>query len=54
MLTRLDGASRVRQGQMVELWFGATQLQLFDDNTGRNLLAASDGAESPSPPAHVA
>jgi multiple sugar transport system ATP-binding protein len=44
MVARLGGASRIRQGQVAELWFDTTQLHLFDDKDGRNLLAR-DGPE---------
>jgi len=38
MVARLGGTSRVRQGQVAELWFDTTQLKLFDDSSGRILL----------------
>jgi multiple sugar transport system ATP-binding protein len=40
---RLGAESRVRQGEEAELWFDSNHLQLFDPESGRNLLA-SDGA----------
>ena len=42
MVARLGGASRIRQGQVAELWFDTTQLLLFDDTSGRTLLATGD------------
>ena len=39
MVARLDRASRVTQGDEAELWFDITQIQLFDDHGGQNLLA---------------
>ncbi len=45
MVARLGHASRIRQGQVAELWFDTTQLHLFDDRSGRNLL---DGDASDS------
>ena len=43
---RLSAESRVRQGEEAELWFDSHHLQLFDAESGRNLLAA-DGAARP-------
>ena len=45
MVARLGGASRIRQGHVAELWFHTTQLHLFDNTTGRNLLA-NDASDS--------
>jgi multiple sugar transport system ATP-binding protein len=36
---RLDAASKVRQGEELELWVDATKLHLFDPETGHNLTA---------------
>jgi multiple sugar transport system ATP-binding protein len=44
VVARLDAASRARQGQPLELWFDAARLQLFDPESGRNLLMGGDGA----------
>ena len=38
-VARLGAASRVTQGQEAELWLDTSQLQLFDPETGRSLLA---------------
>jgi multiple sugar transport system ATP-binding protein len=38
MVARLGRASRVRPGQQAELWVDTSQVHLFDDKTGRNLL----------------
>jgi multiple sugar transport system ATP-binding protein len=45
IVARLEGASRIRQGQVAELWFDTTKLHLFDDRSGRNLLA-NDASDS--------
>ena len=42
---RLGAESRARQGAEAERWFDSRQLQLFDAESGRSLLAA-DGAPS--------
>jgi len=47
---RLAAESRVRQGEEAELWFDARHLQLFDQESGRSLLAA-DGAQTATQPA---
>ena len=39
LVARLDAASRVRQGEEAVLWVDARQLQLFDADSGRSLLA---------------
>jgi multiple sugar transport system ATP-binding protein len=49
MVARLDAASKVRQGEEAVLWFDARKLQLFDEESGRSLLA--DGAGSSVQPA---
>jgi multiple sugar transport system ATP-binding protein len=46
MVARLNGSSKTRQGQPLELWFDPKQLQLFDPETGRSLLAG--GQEQPA------
>jgi multiple sugar transport system ATP-binding protein len=48
-VARLAAASRVEQGQDVELWVDTSQLQLFDHETGQSLLADDDS--QPPPPA---
>ena len=45
---RLGAESRVRHGSEAELWFDSRQLQLFDPESGRSLLAA-DGSRSSAP-----
>jgi multiple sugar transport system ATP-binding protein len=45
IVARLAAASRVMQGQEAELWFDTAQLHLFDQESGRSLLA-SNGARS--------
>jgi multiple sugar transport system ATP-binding protein len=49
MIARLGSASQAKQGQPLDLWFDVGQLQLFDPETGRSLLA--DGAKQPAAPA---
>ena len=46
MVARLGRASRVRQGQQAELWVDTSQVHLFDDKTGRNLLTKGGEAAS--------
>jgi multiple sugar transport system ATP-binding protein len=46
MVARLGRASRVRQGQQAELWVDTSQVHLFDDQTGRNLLTKDEEAAS--------
>jgi multiple sugar transport system ATP-binding protein len=48
MVARLNGASRAKQGQPLELWFDPQHLQLFDPEGGRSLLASG-----PEPPAQT-
>jgi multiple sugar transport system ATP-binding protein len=50
MVARLGRASPVRQGQEAELWVDTSQVQLFDNKTGRNLLTKDGGAGSLAPP----
>jgi hypothetical protein len=38
MVARLGRTSGVRQGDEAELWFDITQIHLFDDHGGQNLL----------------
>ena len=40
VIARLEAASRVRQGQELELWFNTEHLHLFDSETGHSLLGA--------------
>ena len=40
---RLDAASRVRQGQELEMWFNSEHLHLFDAESGQSLLGVVDG-----------
>ena len=39
IVARLESASKVRQGEELELWFNSEHLHLFDPETGRSLLA---------------
>ncbi|MFL5864574.1 MAG: ABC transporter ATP-binding protein, partial [Solirubrobacteraceae bacterium] len=50
MVARLGRASRVRQGDVAELWLDSTQIQLFDDHGGQNLLASERRAKALVPP----
>jgi multiple sugar transport system ATP-binding protein len=43
-VARLDAASEAKQGEPLELWFDASRLQLFDPQSGRNLLVADQRA----------
>ncbi len=40
IVARLESASKVRQGQEIDLWFNSNSLHLFDPETGLSLLAA--------------
>jgi len=52
MVARLGRASHVREGDEAELWFDITQIQLFDDHGGQNLLADEHRAKAlATPPA---
>jgi multiple sugar transport system ATP-binding protein len=51
LVARLDAASKVRQGQQLELWFDPRHLQLFDPESGRSLLAG--GQEPATAEAHA-
>jgi multiple sugar transport system ATP-binding protein len=51
VVARLAAASAVRQGQEAELWVDTSQLQLFDLETGRSLLA--DGSSRQEAPGAV-
>ena len=44
VVARLAAASRISQGQEAELWLDTTRLHLFDQASGRSLLAG-DGAQ---------
>jgi multiple sugar transport system ATP-binding protein len=46
VVARLDAASKVRQGAEIELWFDSDQLQLFDPESGRSLLAAARAGQA--------
>jgi multiple sugar transport system ATP-binding protein len=46
MVARLASASTATQGQPLELWFDAEQLQLFNPATGRSLLAGGQQEET--------
>jgi hypothetical protein len=50
MVARLGRASRARQGDEAELWFDITQIHLFDDHGGQNLLANERQAKALAPP----
>jgi multiple sugar transport system ATP-binding protein len=51
VVARLEAASRVRQGEEVELWFNSEHLHLFDPETGKSLLGADSGNGGSIPPA---
>jgi multiple sugar transport system ATP-binding protein len=48
---RLEPASKVRQGQEVELWFNTEHIHLFDPDSGQTLLGANGGAGDATPAA---
>jgi multiple sugar transport system ATP-binding protein len=50
MVARLGRASRVRQGDGVELWLDSAQIQLFDGRSGQNLLSYERRAHALAPP----
>ncbi len=39
VVARLESASKVRQGQELEIWFNSEYLHLFDPENGLSLLA---------------
>jgi multiple sugar transport system ATP-binding protein len=43
VVARLEAASRVRQGEEVELWFNSEHLHLFDPESGKSLLGPDPG-----------
>jgi multiple sugar transport system ATP-binding protein len=49
MVARLDAASKARQGEEIALWFDGRQLQLFDEESGRSLLADGAREQAPTP-----
>ena len=49
LVARLDAASRVREGEELELWFNSEHLHLFDPESGRSLLG-SNGSQPAAPP----
>jgi multiple sugar transport system ATP-binding protein len=51
VVARLEAASKVRQGQEVELWFNSEHLHLFDPQTGKSLLGGDSGSSDSPPPA---
>ena len=54
VVARLEAASRVRQGEEVELWFNTEHLHLFDPENGKSLLGRRDRAEGGDQPASPA
>jgi multiple sugar transport system ATP-binding protein len=51
VVARLEAASKVRQGEEVELWFNSDHLHLFDPETGKSLLGAGPDNGGSAPPA---
>jgi len=39
---RLDAAADVRRGSTARLWYDTSKVQIFDANSGANLLATAD------------
>jgi multiple sugar transport system ATP-binding protein len=53
VVARLEAASKVRQGQEIDLWFNSEHLHMFDPETGQSLLGpaeADDGTGAPAAP----
>jgi multiple sugar transport system ATP-binding protein len=52
VVARLEAASKVRQGEELELWFNSWHLHLFDPETGQSLLGDGRGSQpqAPAPP----
>ena len=48
--SRLDAASRVREGQEVTLWYDTSKMQVFDAKSGQNLVARPTDEDSPEEP----
>ncbi|HEY7722347.1 MAG TPA: sn-glycerol-3-phosphate ABC transporter ATP-binding protein UgpC [Pedococcus sp.] len=48
--SRLDAASRVREGQEVTLWYDTSKMQVFDAKSGMNLVAKPSDDDSPAEP----
>ncbi len=44
VVARLDPATRITEGDNVELWLDARKLHVFDPSTGRNLTLGDSGA----------
>jgi multiple sugar transport system ATP-binding protein len=53
VVARLAAASGIKQGQEAQLWVDTSQLQLFDHETGRSLLA-SDSSRLEAPESSTA
>jgi multiple sugar transport system ATP-binding protein len=51
VVARLEAASKVRQGEEVDLWFNSEHLHLFDPETGKSLLGPDSGTGGATPPA---
>jgi multiple sugar transport system ATP-binding protein len=48
MVARLDAASKVKQGEEAVLWFDSRRLQLFDEESGRSLIAGGGDGVGPA------
>jgi multiple sugar transport system ATP-binding protein len=53
-VARLAPTSRIERGKEAELWLDTSQLQLFDRDGGRNLLAREARPAALSMPARAA
>ena len=49
LVVSLDSASRVPEGEEIELYINAAKMHLFDPATGENLTASSASNGAPSP-----
>ncbi|MGI8446137.1 MAG: hypothetical protein ACR2MP_02905, partial [Streptosporangiaceae bacterium] len=48
VVARLDPATRITEGENVELWLDARKLHVFDPSTGQNLTLGDSGSPAGS------
>jgi multiple sugar transport system ATP-binding protein len=51
VVARLDPATRITEGENVELWLDARKLHVFDPSTGKNLTLGDSGSHASAAPA---
>ena len=51
VVARLDPATRITEGENVELWLDARKLHVFDPSTGQNLTLGDSGSHASAAPA---